>query len=211
MSILLAALVAAAPVGCGPAAPAPAAPADSLEALYRGGRTFAEFLAAARARREMWRSNYAWGRADPELLARARALGGGWRLLVIADDSCGDSANTIPYLATFIDSLGGGLDMRIIPSREGRAVQESHRTWDGRAATPTVLLLDAEGREAGCWVERPRPLAVRAREYRASLPYDDYVARVYAWYDEDRGRETIRDILDMIEDAGSGRPCLGNT
>lgn len=186
-------------------------PADTLQALYRRGRPFQEFLSGARARRETWHGNYGWGRLDPGLLARARALPEGWRLLVVADDSCGDSANTIPYLATLVDSLRGRIEMRILTSPEARQVKDTHRTHDGRAATPTVVLLDPDGREAGCWVERPTALAVWARGEGARLSQAEFLDRKYAWYDEDRGRETLRDILDLIQGAGPGRPCLGNT
>ena len=209
--LLLAALASTAPGSCGTAAPADTLPADSLEALYARGRSFAEFLEAARARQDTWRNNYAWGKIDPELLNRARALPEGWRLLVVADDSCGDSANTIPWVATLVDSLAGRIDMRVLTSREAQLIKDTHRTHDGRAATPTVVLLDPEGREAGCWVERPGALAAWARGEGSGLSQREFLDRKYAWYDADRGRETLRDMLRMIEQAGPGRACLGNT
>lgn len=208
--LLLASLAVVPPGACGPA-PGDTVPADSLRSLYDRGRTYAEFLAAVRNRREMWRDNSAWGKVDPDQLTRARALPGRWRLLVVAEDACGDSANTIPYVAALADSVDGGIDLRIVSAREGRAVQEAHRTHDGRTATPTVIVLDADGHEAGCWVERPRVLAAWVREHRAQLSEGAFRARFFEWYTEDRGRETIRDLLEVIEGAGAGKPCLGNT
>lgn len=193
------------------AAESPPAAADSLVALYDRGRTFPEFLAAAKQRRDTWLKNAAWARVDPEQLGRALQLPASWRILVVAEDWCGDSANTIPYLATFADSAAGKLLIRIVNSTDGKWVMERHRTEDGRAATPTVVILDAEGAEVGCWVERPRELAGWMRENRSKLSHGDLLEKKYAWLDEDRGRSTVREILDQIEQAAAGQECGGNT
>jgi len=183
---------------------------DSLAALHARGRTYAAFLAGAERRREMWQSNTAWGKVDPEVLARGRALAGPIRLLVVLEDGCSDSANTIPYLATFADSLGFVLDIRLVNSAEGKWVMERHRTGDGRAATPTVVILDAEGNDAGCWVERPAALARWMNDNRARLSQQDLMDGKFAWYNEDRGTSTVREILDILEHPyASG--CGGNT
>lgn len=184
---------------------------DSLAALHARGRTYATFLAGAERRREMWRSNSAWGKVDPDLLARGRALTGPLRLLVVLEDGCSDSANTIPYLATFADSLGGVLDIRLVNSTEGKWVMERHRTGDGRAATPTVVLLDADGNDAGCWVERPKALALWMNDNRAKLSDESLLDGKFAWYNQDRGSATIREILDVLEHPSSSAKCGGNT
>lgn len=184
-------------------------PSDSLAALHARGRTYATFLAAVERRKEMWQSNTAWGKVHPDLLARGRALSGPIRLLVVLEDGCSDSANTIPYLATFADSLGGILDLRLVNSTEGKWVMERHRTGDGRAATPTVVLLDADGNDVGCWVERPAALAKWMNDNRSKLSGQELMDGKFTWYNTDRGAETVREILDMIEHPGS--KCGGNT
>lgn len=191
------------------AAEAPAS--DSLAALHARGRTYATFLVGAERRREMWQSNTAWGRVDPGLLARGRALTGPLRLLVVLEDGCSDSANTIPYLATFADSLGGVLDIRLVNSTEGKWVMERHRTGDGRAATPTVVILDTDGNDAGCWIERPTALAQWMNDNRAKLSEQGLLDGKFAWYNQDRGGETIREILEVLEHPGASRGCGGNS
>jgi hypothetical protein len=189
----------------------PTTRADSLIALYDRGKTFAEFLAAAKQRRDTWVKNAGWGQVDGEQLARVQQLTGPWRILVVAEDWCGDSANTIPYLATFADSSGGKLQVRIVNSTDGKWVMEGHRTEDGRAATPTVIILSADGTEAGCWVERPSELAAWMRDNRSKLSQDELLDKKYAWLNQDRGKSTVREILDQIEHAGMGQGCGGNT
>jgi hypothetical protein len=197
-----------------PAILACAAPAgeggDSLRTLYGEGQPFPEFLASAQARRPMWDSNYSRGWIDPALLARARAIPGRWHLLVVSMDSCSDSANTIPYLASLVDSLGGQVDLRIVSPAAGRRVMEEHRTWDRRGATPTVVLLDDSWEERGCWVERPGPLAAWTRQQEPRLSHQEFVQQKIEWYERDQGRETVREIVEMMEQAGPGRACGGN-
>ena len=134
-----------------------AVPADStLRRLFDGGQRFAEFVAAARQRKAEWERHATRGPFPDTLAARARAAGP-WKLLVVAVDGCSDSVNTIPYLARFLEQVPG-VELRIIGSAAGRAIMDAHRTPDGRGATPTVLLLDAEYVERGAWIERPSAL-----------------------------------------------------
>lgn len=178
---------------------------DSLARLYRAGRTFEEFLRAARSRRDTWTTNYAQATLDAAVLARARAVPGRWRLLVVAEDSCGDSANTIPFVAALVDSVPG-LELRVVNSREGRGVMEAHRTPDGRAATPTVLVLNERDEVAGCFVERPLALQAWVVVHQPQYAESEFLDRKYAWYRSDGGRETVREIVELMEAAALGTP-----
>ena len=217
MSVLaLTAVLSSVPLSCGPAAPETVVlersvvRADSLERLYQQGRTFAEFLAATRARRETWLDNYAGAVIPEPLLERARAVPGRWRLLVVAEDWCGDSANTIPYLARLADSVAT-LALRIVNAREGRWVMEGHRTPDGRAATPTVVLLDSTGTDVGCFVERPAALREWLAGNRPRLSERGVQQGREAWRREDAGRSTVREIVELLEAARQGKPLCGPT
>ena len=172
-------------------------PIDSTyKSLYESGTTFADFLANANARKEQWEGNYALKVAPDALVTRATAAGSGWKLLVVTVPSCGDSVNSIPYLASFLDKVPS-VEMRLIDPTAGKAVQEAHRTPDGRAATPTVILLDSEFNERGCWVERPVPLL-------EAMKAPDFGNRRQEWYDKDRGASALEEIVQVIEAAHAG-------
>lgn len=186
------------------------APDSALLALYDGGDGWEVFLLNARARRAMWDTHWENGTVPVDVLAEARALPGQWRLLVVAVDGCSDSVNTIPYLAHLVAQVPQ-LEMRIVTPDAGRAVMEGHRTPDGRAATPTVLLLDAAGTDAGCWVERPSALQAKAIAYRAEGRSAEFLREKQAWYDEDAGASTVREVVAMIAAAAAGRRVCGVT
>jgi hypothetical protein len=173
-----------------------AAVADSTyKALYESGESFADFVAKATSRKEQWEGNYALKVAPDALVTRATAAGSGWKLLVVTIPSCGDSVNSVPYFASFLDKVPS-VEMRLISPTAGKAVQEAHRTPDGRAATPTVILLDAEFNERGCWVERSVPLLDAMKEPGFSSRQE--------WYDKDRGASSLEEIVQMIEAAHAG-------
>ncbi len=188
-----------------PAAVAPplAATSDSLVALYERGRSWQQFLESVKARRQTWLDNYASGAADAAAVARASLVPGRWRFLVVTVDACGDSANTSPYLARLVEAVPS-LELRIVLPGEGQWVMDSHRTEDGRGATPTVVLLDEQGTERGCWIERPYALRKLVAEVRAGTVPGNLIEVIAAWRAEDRGRSTVSDLVDLLEAAAAG-------
>ena len=211
MSILtlLAALITSLAAPC----PAPTAPVnvdEELRTLYMNGRSWGDFLEAAERRRDLWRTN--WSRSaeiDPALLERARAVPGEWRLLAVAVDGCSDSVSTIPYMARLAE-LVEGLDIRIVDSDAGRRVMEDHPTPDGRAATPTVVLLDDDFEEAGCFIERPPVLRDWILENPMSLGRQALFEAKMEWYADDAGQRTLEEVVRMLEAAAGGRAVCGS-
>lgn len=180
---------------------------SALVRLYESGTSWDGFLGAARARRDMWLRHATEGVVPADALARAQALPGRWRLLVVAVDACSDSVNTIPFLARLVAAVPQ-LEMRVISPEAGRALMEARRTPDGRAATPTVVVLNEAGEEAGCWIERPAALQAIAIEARAGGGTSDFVARKAAWYATDAGASTINEVVAVLEKAAAGaRGC----
>lgn len=199
-------LLLAPPLACDPPSAAAAglhADDPRLEALYRSGREFADFLETADRRRDLWLRHYGKGEVPEDLLARAAALEGRWRILAIAEDWCSDSVNTVPFLALLADA-SDAIELRVIDSESGRDVLDAYRTPDDRTATPTILVLDGDYDEVGCWVERPAELQAWALETRPTLDDRQFLARKMAWYAEDAGRSTIREVLERIEAAAAG-------
>jgi hypothetical protein len=181
---------------------------DSLAQLYSTGRTWTEFFEGAKARREMWRENYQNGAPDSAMVERVRAAGGSWRFLAVAEDWCGDSANTVPYLARLVEQVPA-VELRIVNSAAGKWVMSRHQTPDGRAATPTIVLLDPDGNERGCFIERPAALRAWVAEHKPKLSDDDFQAGKMAWYREDRGRATVAELVEILEAAARGSVRCG--
>lgn len=177
---------------------------SSLLAVYDRGQRFSDFLAAAKARREGWLRLADSAQIAESLLARARAVGGTWRLLVIAIDACGDSMNSVPYLAKLASQVPG-MDLRIVLPKDGRAVQEAHKSVDGRNATPTIVLLDADGRDRGCVVELPRQIRMWAHSVRGKVSSDSLHVGIRLFYAANKGEAIVTEAIEMMEAAKAGR------
>jgi hypothetical protein len=188
---------------------APVSVTDSLEAVYRGGQHWDAFYAGVGRRRELWVRNWTHARVPEDLAARALRVGGPWRILVITESGCSDSVNSIPYIAKLVEGTPG-LELRLVNSAAGRPWMEAHRTTDGRAATPTVLVLDEEFRIRGCWIEQPVALQAFWLPVVARGTMSEEVDAKMAWYAEDEGRETLREFVEVLEGASRGVPlCRG--
>ncbi len=181
--------------------PLPDADPD-YKALYETGITFDVFMEQVTARRGLWQRNHVFGDIPDSLIERARAhvrtASGPVYLLAVAVDACSDSVNTIPWLAR-LAAVVDGLELRIIPPDAGRDIMEAHRTPDGRAATPTVVVLDGQFREIGVFIERPAPLQEWALTTGADLDSRSFVASKGEWYDADAGRTTMEEIVTIME------------
>ena len=175
-----------------------------LEERYESGESFAEFLASVEKREDQWNDHYRNGVVPQELVKRARAAGS-FRMLVVTEDWCGDSAYTVPYVAKLVGEVEG-LSMRLIDSEQGKRVMRSRLTPDYRAATPTVVLLNESGLDVGCWVERPSELQDWFQANKTELGHDDLYGRKYEWYEKDAGRSTLREIVELLEAAAAGQP-----
>jgi Thioredoxin len=203
----------AARIGSVSAAPATTAGKPGLveetpKELYEAGVPFAAFLESAEARKQMWHDNWGAASVAEALLARSRAVTGPFYILAIAVDSCSDSVNSIPVLAKLVEQVPG-LEMRIIDSKRGRPVMESHRTKDGRPATPTLLLLNRDFEEVGCWVERPAKLQEwYDAKQKEGLPVRQLTEQKMGWYRDDAGREILSEVVQILEAAARGdRMC----
>lgn len=181
---------------------APALVADSLEEVYRSGQNWSTFYDEADQRRELWVQNWTNARVPEEFVDRARKAGP-WRILVITESRCSDSVNSVPYIAKLVEEVPG-LELRLVNSTVGRPWMEAHRTADGRAATPTILVLDEEYRIRGCWIEQPVALQAFWLPIVARGTMAQRVGEKMAWYTKDEGREILREFVEVLEGARTG-------
>lgn len=117
------------------------------------------------------------------------------RLLVLAADWCGDSANTVPVLARLVD-LVPGLELRILERDQYLAVMDRYLT-NGSRSIPVAIALDEDFRELGYWGPRPAVLQewVMARKV---MPTPQRYAYARGWYARDKGESTLRELLAAI-------------
>jgi hypothetical protein len=168
---------------------------DDAARLFERGQSFEQFLAHVSAQRDDWLAAAAHADVDPEQVDRLARARDGVQLLGVAEDWCVDSVHVVPYVARLADRAH--IEFRIVDRATGRTLLARHPTRDGRPATPTIVVI-RNGVDAGAWVERPAPL----QDLFARMATDPESARRFAdrgrWYDEDRGRTTVAELVALI-------------
>jgi hypothetical protein len=161
--------------------------------LWDEALTFEEFVAACKAEHcGLWQGVYNLARV-PEWATAAIPSGTRRKLLVIAEDWCGDASNTVPILARFV-SQTPGFELRVIMRDQYPEVMNQYLT-NGSRSIPIVIALDDEHTEIGHWGPRPTELQSWVMANRGTMPKTELYPQVRKWYARDRGETTIREVL----------------
>ena len=182
-------------------APLQAASAEPAR-LLEAGETWERFLERVERQRERWLRTAADATVAPDLVERVRRAGRDLKVLVVAEDWCPDSAHSVPYVAR-LASLAH-VPFRIVDRATGESLLRAHRAFDGRTATPTVVLL-REGVDVGAWVERPAELQDLFRSIGASPESARRFAQRGDWYEADRGVTVLKEIVALVEQTGAAK------
>ena len=163
-----------------------------FRALWDKAYTFEEFLAATSKHRGLWEGIHKLARI-PEWAISAVRPGQQRKLLVIAEDWCGDASSTVPLLARLAEVLPG-LELRIILRDQNPEVMDRYLT-NGSRSIPVVIVLDEEFAELGHWGPRPTELQSWVMANRLTVPKTELYPQVRRWYARDHGESTLREVL----------------
>lgn len=172
--------------------------------LWRTALPYHDFVAASTEHCGLWVGVHKFARLPEwsnglDLGATPR------RLLVLAEDWCGDASNTIPVLAKLVEQVPG-LELRVLRRDEHPEVMDQYLT-NGARSIPIVIVLDADFMELGHWGPRPTELQAWVMANRDSLPKGELYPQARKWYARDRGESTLREVLAAARAPGSaGRP-----
>ncbi len=164
-----------------------------FRSLWNTAYTFDTFVKAGSAHQALWEGIYRITKL-PDWAKNAVAPGAR-RILVIAEDWCGDAVNTVPILARFAEAAPG-VELRIILRDANPEVMDRYLT-NGSRSIPIVIALDEEFRELGHWGPRPTVLQSWVLANRATLPKTELYPKVRQWYARDRGESTLREVLGV--------------
>jgi hypothetical protein len=176
----------------------------SLRAQYCAAQPFAEFLRRAEVNADLWQALTRRAHVPHPAVERVRALGGRWRLLVLADDWCGDATNTLPVLAKLAD-LAENLDLRVLARDADADLMDAHLSPRGARAIPVVIALDADFVERGVLGSRHLPLQRWVDLVGAAMPKEARCREVRRRYAQERGVTTLDEVIGLLEHAASQR------
>ena len=118
------------------------------------------------------------------------------RFLVLAEDWCGDAANTVPVVAALAEAVAG-TELRVLPRDEYLDVMDRYLT-NGARSIPVVIALGSDFEELARWGPRPSELQSWFVANRDTIPKDVRYAEMRRWYARDKGESTVREVLAAI-------------
>ena len=176
--------------------PSPQSP--DLAAVWQRGMQWQQFLDGTKAQRDRWLHTWSRAQAPADLVARLRSASPAPQFIIVAEDWCPDSVNTVPYIVKL--AAAAGIDIRIVNRSTGTALMDRHRTNDGRRVTPLVVIVQS-GRDVGAWIERPAALQELFRDMAGDPAKARQFSNRQAWYDADAGRSTQQEVVELVERA----------
>ncbi len=166
----------------------------TLADWFARGIPFQEYLATTEQNHDLWNEVYARVRL-PDPLPDPRPSSD-TRLLVIAEDWCGDAVNTVPVVARVAEALG--IELRVLARDDNLELMDQYLT-DGRSRSiPVVIGIDADGVELGWWGPRPAALQQWVLGPGQDMENDDRYRETRRWYVKDRGRTTLEELFAAV-------------
>jgi len=148
---------------------------------------------------ELWTGVYNTHQTPEWAIERVEAIDANWKLLVIAEDWCGDASNTVPVVVRFVEAASN-VELRILKRDENPELMDRYLT-DGSRSIPVVIVLDGDARAVGHWAPRPAELQEWVvREKRSGArPSKEIYRDSRRWYARDKGESTLRELIEILE------------
>ena len=101
---------------------------------FDNAATFKEYLETVDKNRELWHGVYEHVRVSEEVVAEASRIPGGWHLIALSEDWCGDAVNTLPVIARLAEAADW--DLRVFGRDDNPDLMDGHLT-NGAARSPS--------------------------------------------------------------------------
>jgi len=165
--------------------------------LWDQALSFDQFVKESTQHCELWTGVYRTARIPEWATEEVARLGRRFRLVVLAEDWCGDASSTVPVLARWAEAAG--MELRILRRDQHPAVMDAYLS-NGARAIPVVIVLTDQMEEIGHWGSRPAELqAMVTAERSQGRTSRTYFPNVRRWYAKDKGESTLREVLAVME------------
>lgn len=120
--------------------------------------------------------------------------------LLLGEAWCGDTAHTLPVLASLAASSAGRVTLHVVLRSDHPALMAAHQT-NGKNSIPKLIRRDAAtGTDLGDWGPRPAAAQVLAQALHAdkNLHTNEIVKQMNAWYAADYGQAVQHELLALL-------------
>ncbi|GAA3991800.1 thioredoxin family protein [Hymenobacter antarcticus] len=120
--------------------------------------------------------------------------------LVLGEAWCGDTAHTLPILASLAAQSAGRVTLHVVLRSDHPALMAAHQT-DGKNSIPKLVRQAAEtGASLGDWGPRPAAAQLLAHELHndKTLHTNQVVKGMNDWYEADNGQAVQQELLALL-------------
>ena len=164
---------------------------------YQAALTFTDYLETVQKTPDLWRGVYQRATIAPEAVEQASELKDHFHLLALSEDWCGDAVNLLPVVARFAESAPN-VELRVLGRDANPDLMDTHLTGASHSI-PVVIVYDQNFNELGWWGPRPTELQAWVKSVGITMEKDERYRHIRAWYARDKGRTTVREILEVME------------
>jgi hypothetical protein len=137
-------------------------------ARWDKGISYDEFKAAMTRNQERFAENEGRVALDPETVRTFKSLPKPLRVLVLAEDWCGDVVANVPVLGRLAEEVPT-LDVRIFYRDQNLDLMERWLNQGKYQSIPVFVFFDENFRELGHWIERPASVTERRAAERKKI------------------------------------------
>jgi hypothetical protein len=132
------------------------------------GITYDAYKAAMTRNQERFTENESRVVLEPETVRVFKSLPQGTRVLVLAEDWCGDVVANLPVLGRLAKEVPA-LDVRVFYRDQNPDLIERWLNQGKYQSIPVVVFFDQDFREIGHWIERPASVTDRRAQERKKI------------------------------------------
>jgi hypothetical protein len=137
-------------------------------ARWDQGLTYEAFKSAMTRNQERFAQNETRVVLDPATVKTFRSLPQGSRVLVLAEDWCGDVVANLPILGRLAQEAPN-VDVRIFYRDQNLDLMERWLNQGKFQSIPVFVFLDRDFRELGHWIERPASVTEKRAQQRKKI------------------------------------------
>ena len=122
--------------------------------------------------------------------------------LVITEEWCGDSAQSLPVLLA-LAALAPAIEVGILPRDAHLDIMDLYLTDGGRSIPKLVAFDPSTGREYFTWGPRPAAaraliMTERAKPEAERMPFEQLSEELHRWYAGNGGLDVCTEIADLV-------------
>ncbi len=117
--------------------------------------------------------------------------------MVITESWCGDSAQTLPYIADMA-SKNPLIDLKILLRDSNPDIMDQFLT-KGTRSIPILVAFNTDGDEIFRWGPRPQIAVSLIEQWKEEgLEKTEWIEKLHLWYAKDKGAEIEKEFIDII-------------